>query len=169
MEEGQQVEVAIMKLDWESDRFSFSLKETLPNPWDTCVLEEGAVMTGTVARLMEFGAFVTLAPGIDGLVHISNLGAGRRINHPREVVKEGDALEVRISSIDLENKRISLSLPEQENEEKPDYKRKSGRKGRGAQDENLGEYKKFQKDAARKEGGSMGTLGDLLKAKMDKK
>lgn len=169
LEEGQQVEVAVMKLDWENDRFSFSLKDTLPDPWDTCDLQEGTVLTGTVARLMNFGAFVTLAPGIDGLVHISNLGAGRRINHPREVVKEGDILEVRILSIDLDNKRVSLSLPEQESEEKPAGKGKPGRHGRDTRDENRGEYKKFQKDAAEKKGGSMGTLGDLLKAKMNKK
>jgi len=169
LEEGQKVEAAIMKLDWENDRFSFSLKETLPDPWDTCDLQEGAVLTGTVARLMNFGAFVTLAPGIDGLVHISNLGAGRRINHPREVVKEGDILEVRIVAIDLDNKRVSLSLPEQENEEKSAGKRKPGKRGRDGQDENRGEYKKFKQDAAEKKGGSMGTLGDLLKAKIDKK
>lgn len=169
LEEGQQVEVAIMKLDWENDRFSFSLKETLPDPWDTCQLQEGTILTGTVARLMDFGAFVTLAPGIDGLVHISNLGAGRRINHPREVVKEGDGLEVRITSIDLENKRISLSLPEQETEDKPTGKMKSGKQRRGAQDDNRDEFKKFQKQAASKETRPMGTLGDLLKAKMDKK
>lgn len=169
LEEGQQVEVSIMKLDWDNDRFSFSLKETLPDPWDTSELKEGTVLTGTVARLMNFGAFVTLSPGIDGLVHISNLGAGRRINHPREVVKEGDILEVRITSIDLDNKRISLSLPEQETEDDPAEKRKSTKKGKYPQDDNRNEFKKFQKQEAGKEGSSMGTLGDLLKAKMSKK
>ena len=86
LDEGQQVEVAVKKLDWENDRFSFSLRDTLPDPWDSCTLQEGTTMTGTVARLTTFGAFVTLVPGIDGLIHISNLGGGRRINHPREVV-----------------------------------------------------------------------------------
>ena len=131
--------------------------------------EEGEFVVVSVKNVKNFGAFVTLAPGIDGLVHISNLGAGRRINHPREVVKEGDSLEVRISSIDLENKRISLSLTEQEDEEQVSQKRKPGKKNRDAQDENRDEYKKFQQESAAKASSSMGTFGDLLKAKMDKK
>lgn len=169
LDEGQNVKVAVMKLDWDNDRFSFSLKETLPDPWDTHQLQEGNCMTGTVARLMNFGAFVTLAPGIDGLVHISNLGAGRRINHPREVVKEGDSLEVCISSIDQENKRISLTLPEHGSEDEVDEKAKSRKRKKSNDDPNRDEYKKYQKQATGKESPSMGTLGDLLKAKMDKK
>jgi len=75
---GQKVDVAIKKLDWENDKFSFSLKETLPDPWNNVVLKypEGSSHKGKVARLAPFGAFVTLEPGIDGLVHISDLGKG---------------------------------------------------------------------------------------------
>ncbi|PKN46033.1 MAG: 30S ribosomal protein S1, partial [Deltaproteobacteria bacterium HGW-Deltaproteobacteria-16] len=110
---GQEVSVTVLKLDWDQDRYSFSLKDSLPNPWEEIggMFPEGSVVTGKVVRLTEFGAFVSLAPGIDGLVHISKLGAGRRISHPREVVQVGDALEVKIDSVDSEKKRLSLSLP----------------------------------------------------------
>ncbi|BCR03299.1 30S ribosomal protein S1 [Desulfuromonas versatilis] len=148
---GQQVEVAVKSLDWENNRFSFSLKETLADPWSLVAQKypEGSVHSGKVARLAPFGAFVTLEEGIDGLVHISKLGAGKRINHPREVVREGEDLEVRIEGVDPENRRISLALAgsaqaEQEAEPEEDFRR----------------YVK--QDAA----AGMGTLGDLLRTKM---
>ncbi|MFO7760040.1 MAG: 30S ribosomal protein S1 [Thermodesulfobacteriota bacterium] len=157
LEVGQQVEVTIMKLDWENDRFSFSLKDTLPDPWNSLTLQEGTCLEGKVVRLVDFGVFVNLSPGIDGLVHISKLGAGRRINHPREVVKTGDSLEVCLDSIDLENRRISLSLPnpaeDQKQEEKPEAAEKEI-------------YKKYKKKSG-KSGETMGTLGDILKDKLD--
>lgn len=160
LEEGQKVEVAVKKLDWDKDRYSFSLRDSLPDPWDNCTLQEGTTMTGTVVRLADFGAFVTLVDGIDGLIHISKLGGGRRINHPREVVLDGQSVEVRIDSIDLENRRISLSMPQIEIEKKP------GRKKEKKREDNMGqEYKRF-KDSGDNQGKSMGTLGDLLKAKI---
>ncbi|MDH5297726.1 MAG: S1 RNA-binding domain-containing protein, partial [Desulfobulbaceae bacterium] len=111
--EGQEVEVAVLKLDWENDRFSFSLKETMADPWDGAASRyyEGSCHTGRVARLTDFGAFVTLEPGIDGLVHISKLGGGRKIHHPREVVQAGESLEVKVESLDLTKRRISLPWP----------------------------------------------------------
>ena len=171
LEPGQQVEVAAMKLDWDNDRFSFSLKETLPDPWHTVSekFEEGINYTGIVARLADFGAFVTLAPGIDGLVHISNLGGGRRINHPREVVQQGEELEVRIDSIDPEEKRISLSVPHIEKEKAKRKEQFSKKKGRGERDDNKADYQRFVDKKKKTPSSSMGTLGDLLKAKMGKK
>lgn len=167
VEEGQMVEVTVKKLDWQNDRFSFSLKDTLPDPWSTCTLQEGTVVTGTVARLADFGAFVTLAPGIDGLLHISNLGGGRRINHPREVVREGESVEVRIDAIDSEQKRISLALA-QPVEEEAETRKKRGRKDKKDGNELREEFQRFQEK--RGSGGkttSMGTLGDLLKKKLE--
>ena len=107
---GQQVEVLIKKLDWANNRISLSLKETLADPWDSALetYKPGSIHAGVVSKLMDFGAFVTLAPGIDGLLHISKLGAGRKIRHPREVLEQGQELTVRIEKIELENKRISL-------------------------------------------------------------
>jgi len=109
---GQEVEVKVMELDWEKNRISVSLKAALPDPWlqlPTRFPEESC-HTGIVARLAPFGAFVTLAPGIDGLIHISQLGQGKRINHPRAVLAEGQAIEVRVIKIDTESKRLSLAL-----------------------------------------------------------
>jgi small subunit ribosomal protein S1 len=164
LSEGQEVEVAVASLDWEKERFSFSLKETLPDPWQEVrgLFPEGTVHTGTVARLATFGAFVNLAPGIDGLVHISALGGGRRINHPREVVQEGDPIEVRVDAIDEEKKRISL-VPAAATEEK---ETKPGRKPK--KEEPQDDFRQYLK-TAKKEGGAMGTLGDLLQSKIAEK
>ncbi len=160
LEPGQEVSVSVMKLDWNNDRFSFSLRATMPDPWTTCAFAEGTTISGRVVRLTPFGAFVNLAPGIDGLVHISNLGAGRRINHPREVVKDGEELEVRLDSIDLENKRISLSLVKADS---PEEGGKQSVKDDGQQEGR--DFQTYKKKAAGSD-SPMGTLGDLLKAKM---
>jgi small subunit ribosomal protein S1 len=151
---GQQVEVIIKKLDWEQDRFSFSLKDALPDPWDRIadVYPVGSFHTGKVSRLAPFGAFVTMNEGVDGLIHISRLGAGRRINHPREVLREGQAVEVKIEAFDQAQRKLSLSLAEISREE----------------EEAAATLKDYQqKSSAAPEG--MGSLGDLLKEKMDKK
>jgi small subunit ribosomal protein S1 len=74
----------------------------------------GTTVEGTIVRLTPFGAFVNLEPGIDGLVHISRLGAGRRVKHPKEVVAEGQRVEARVVDVDRGNKRISLSLEGEE-------------------------------------------------------
>ncbi|RJX35297.1 MAG: 30S ribosomal protein S1 [Desulfurivibrio sp.] len=163
LEEGQNVEVMIKGLDWDHERFSFSLRETLPDPWETCTLVEGAAVTGTVARLTDFGAFVTLAPGIDGLLHISALGGGRRINHPREVVRQGQSLEVRLDSIDREKKRISLSLPQNEETVKVADRKKSRKP---QQDDLREEFHRFKETGGEKKEKSMGTFADLLKKKI---
>jgi len=144
---GQEVEVAVKGLDWEKDRFTFSLRATLADPWDKVgtVYTRGSTHTGTVARLAQFGAFVTLEEGVDGLLHISKIGEGRRINHPREVLKEGQKLAVTIEEIDPAKRRISLALASLKAEEA---------------------------DAAayvNRAPASMGTFGELLKAGLEKK
>jgi small subunit ribosomal protein S1 len=151
---GQEVEVIIKKLDWGNDKFSFSLKDTMPDPWDR-VAETylvGSYHNGTVSRLEVFGAFVTLKQGVDGLIHISKLGAGRRINHPREVLKEGQAVEVQIEAVDRENKKLSLALAAV----------------RRAEEEEAATLKEYKQQATIQP-QNMGTLGDLLKAKMEQK
>ncbi|HWI41290.1 MAG TPA: 30S ribosomal protein S1, partial [Verrucomicrobiae bacterium] len=84
LQEGQEVEAVVKQVDWERDRISLSIRDTQANPWDRIaeLFPEGSFHTGTVARLTQFGAFVTVAEGIDGLIHISKLGGGKRINHP---------------------------------------------------------------------------------------
>jgi small subunit ribosomal protein S1 len=109
---GEQVTVKVMDVDWDKRKISLSLKQTLADPWDTLGerFSEDTVVPGTVNKLMNFGAFVELEPGIEGLVHVSNLAAGRRINHPKEVLEQGDQVEVRILSIDRASRRIGLEL-----------------------------------------------------------
>ncbi|MEA2012467.1 MAG: S1 RNA-binding domain-containing protein [Verrucomicrobiota bacterium] len=112
VKEGDKVKVKVLKIDWEKDRHSFSLRETMPSPWDYLEerYQEGKKYSGKVTKLMPFGAFVELEKGLEGLVHISKLGTGRRINHPKEVLKEGEQIEFFIDSINTEDKRISLSM-----------------------------------------------------------
>lgn len=147
---GQQVSVVIKRLDWDKDRISLSLKETTENPWDRVATRYpvGSLHQGRVSRLAAFGAFVTLEPGIDGLVHISKIGAGRRIHHPREVLEAGQELTVKIESIDADQKRISLA-PEDFVAKEP--------------------VEDFTPPPMSKTSPSMGTLGDLLKLQSKKK
>jgi small subunit ribosomal protein S1 len=150
---GQEVDVVAMKLDWVKNRLSFSLKQTIPDPWDNIERDfpQGSTYRGSVVRLTDFGAFVTLAPGVDGLLHVSKLGAGKRIKHPREAVEKGQVIEVKIESVDREKKRISLSLATDEQVE--------------GQVAGRDEYSKYLEEKPR----SMGTLADLLKAKLSHK
>lgn len=153
MEVGQEVEVVATKLDWEKDRLAFSLKRALPDPWNNIEKDfpQGSRHSGTVVRLTNFGAFVSLAPGVDGLLHISRLGSGKRIRHPHEVVAKGQVVEVKIDLVDRDNKRISLSLAGSEGPE--DHK------------EGTDDYSRYLKGSP----DSMGTLADLLKAKLGEK
>jgi small subunit ribosomal protein S1 len=107
---GQELEVAVKKCDWENERFSFSLRDTLANPWLKVETSypAGSTHTGTVSRLAKFGAFITLEEGIDGLMHISKIGGDQRIKHPQDVLKLGQQLQVSIEKTDLDEKRISL-------------------------------------------------------------
>lgn len=116
---GQEVQVSILQLDWERDRITLSLRQTLPDPWENAAQRypEGSRHIGKVVRLTAFGAFVSLEPGLDGLIHISNLGGGKRINHPKEVLSQGQQVEVKVESLDLERKRLSLSIWDPEREE----------------------------------------------------
>ena len=157
---GQPVRVVIKSLDWENDRISLSIKETLEDPWEAAInsFPEGTSHVGVINRLVPFGAFVNLAPGLDGLVHISKLGQGRRLNHPREAVEEGQNIEVLIESIDRENKRISLAPADYESAEDRAAKERKDFSSYLGSDKKSGEAKT-----------SMGTLGEILKAKLDEK
>src|SRR6185312_983868 len=101
---GQELDVAILKVEpgEKGERISLSLKALANDPWrdTTATLGEGSRVKGTVTRLQPFGAFVEIAPGVEGLVHISELGAGRRINHPKEVVSVGQEVEANVLAID---------------------------------------------------------------------
>jgi small subunit ribosomal protein S1 len=112
--EGENVTVMVRELNWDEDKITLSLKQAQSDPWSRVTSGDeyavGTRHTGTVTQLAPFGAFVQLAPGLEGLVHISRLGAGRRINHPQEVVATGDRVEVCIESVDAERRRIALTM-----------------------------------------------------------
>ena len=153
----QKVSVVVKKLDWDNNRISLSIKETLDDPWEQAAakLSSGSIITGKVVRLAQFGAFVNLEAGVDGLIHISKLGKGRRINHPREVLEEGQEIEVQIESIDTVEKRISLAPSDYVS---PEDDQKS-------EDRLVKDFKKSNK----KESSTLGTFGDLLQAKLAEK
>jgi small subunit ribosomal protein S1 len=109
---GQEVEVAIIKLDWKNERITLSMKSLLSDPWTTATAKykSGSKHKGVVVRLTDFGAFVTLEPGLDGLIHISELKSDSRENTPGDILKKGQSIHVQINSIDPVEKRISLKL-----------------------------------------------------------
>jgi small subunit ribosomal protein S1 len=111
LKEGDSVEVLITKINPEAKRISLSLKQIQPHPWDEAVqnFSEGQVYSGTVVKLEPFGVFVNLAPGLDGLVHISQI-SDKRIAKPDEVLKEGERVSVKILKIDTAKRKLSLSL-----------------------------------------------------------
>ncbi|MGR6836507.1 bifunctional 4-hydroxy-3-methylbut-2-enyl diphosphate reductase/30S ribosomal protein S1 [Syntrophomonas erecta] len=117
LHEGQELDVYVLGLDREKERVSLSRKKLLKSPWEI-VLEqchEGDIIEGTVVRLAPFGAFVELEPGVDGLVHISQL-ADRRVEKPEDVVQVGEQIKVKILKMDPEAKRIGLSIREAQKE-----------------------------------------------------
>ena len=107
---GQEIEASIIKLDWRNERITLSMKALLPDPWDEAPAKykRGSKHTGTVARMTDFGAFVSLEPGLDGLVHISELKGDSWDNNPRTNLKKGQEITVQIKNIDVGKKRISL-------------------------------------------------------------
>jgi small subunit ribosomal protein S1 len=118
---GQEVTVRVIGLDWAKNRLTLSLKAMQEDPWQSGAdkYKVDDQVKGIIVRLAPFGAFVNLEPGIDGLIHISQLGAGRHVHHPKEVVEVGQAVEPIILAVDKQNRKISLTLEQQSKEEVP--------------------------------------------------
>src|SRR5256714_2471006 len=111
LEIGQTVRVQVRDIDRERQRSSLGLKQTQTDPWQQVLdsYQEGDVVQGTVTKVVTFGAFVEILPGVEGLVHISEL-AQHHVENPREIVSQGDQVNVRILEVDAERRRLSLSL-----------------------------------------------------------
>jgi small subunit ribosomal protein S1 len=109
---GQEVQVRILKIDPETRKLSLGLKQLQPEPWATVPerFQAGQRISGTVTRLQDFGAFVEIEPGVEGLIHISEMSWGKKVRHPSDVVKQGDRVDAVILGIKPEEKRISLGL-----------------------------------------------------------
>jgi small subunit ribosomal protein S1 len=147
---GQEVDAIVTKLDWEKDRITLSLKATLADPWDevekTYLI--GSIYTGRVISMTKFGAFIALAPGIDGLLHISKLKADKKGKGAAPSLTIGESLDVQIEAIDKAAKRISLALASavQEEQEKK---------------EDTDDFRTYMGKSAK----TLGSLHDLLKDK----
>ncbi|MEE8192668.1 MAG: 30S ribosomal protein S1 [Gemmatimonadales bacterium] len=109
---GETIEAVVLKVDPQEEKISLGMKQTEQDPWMMLPMKYpvGTRITGKVRNLTSFGAFVEIEPGIDGLIHISDMSWTKRVQHPSEIVKKGDTVEVSILNIDPENKRISLGL-----------------------------------------------------------
>lgn len=155
---GQPVEVAVLRIEPPTgpkgrEKIALSIRALARDPWQDVAgrFPVGQRVSGTVSRLQPFGAFVELAPGIDGLLHISELGAGRRVNHPSEVLSIGERVETTVLGIDLERRRISLSLDESKGMEMASMTTETASRA---------------PESAEK---SMGSFGELLRETMSKR
>ena len=106
---GDHIKVKVIGIDKENNRISLSLRQTQSDPWETAAerWKPGVVVEGTVSNLTEFGAFVEIEPGVEGLIHIGDL-SWTRIKHPKEVLRKGQKIEVSVLEVDQDRKRISL-------------------------------------------------------------
>ena len=107
---GQEIEASLIKLDWANERITLSMKELLSDPWDTASAKYkvGSKHKGEVVRITDFGAFISLEPGLDGLIHVSDLKRDSRDNNPADILKKGQSVTVQVNNIDTEKKRLSI-------------------------------------------------------------
>lgn len=113
VQEGQKVQVKVLNVDRDNERISLSIKDTLPGPWTNLAEKapKGSTLTGVVKRLVSYGAFVEVFPGVEGLVHISQI-AHKHIATPHEVLKEGQEVQVKVLDVNEAEQRLSLSIKE---------------------------------------------------------
>ena len=111
---GAEVEAIVSELDLGQRRISLSLRQAERNPWEELVVSHpvGHVVEGHIRNLTEFGAFLQITDEIDGLIHVSDMSWTKRVKHPSEVLEVGDSVKARITNIDVENQRVSLSIKE---------------------------------------------------------
>jgi len=114
LEAGDEIEAIVSELDLAQRRISLSLRQAERNPWEELAISQptGSVIEGKVRNLTEFGAFVQITDEIDGLIHVSDMSWTKRVKHPGDVLTKGDDVRARITNIDVENQRVSLSIKE---------------------------------------------------------
>jgi len=132
VQEGQQVQVKVLSVDRDNERISLSIKETLPGPWANISEKaaKGTTLEGVVKRLVSYGAFVEVFPGVEGLVHISQI-SHKHIATPHEVLKENETVKVKVLEVNEQEQRLSLSMKElaEKEEEVKDYELPEESKG----------------------------------------
>jgi small subunit ribosomal protein S1 len=143
---GDEVEAVVLNIDVENERFSLGIKQLQPDPWDT--LSErtpvGSRVKGKVTKVTDFGAFVEIEPGIEGLVHVSELKE-ERVENPRDVVQEGQEVEVKIIDINTQDRKVALSMKAL-----------------------IGEGEDYREYLRRQAEGSKARLGDVMASKLKK-
>jgi small subunit ribosomal protein S1 len=111
---GQELQLKVLKIDPATQKISLGLKQLQPEPWQTVSLAVNQRITGTITRLADFGAFVEIEPGIEGLIHISEMSYGKKLRHPSDLLKQGDRVDVVILAVKPPNEsqagRVSLGL-----------------------------------------------------------
>ena len=119
---GDEIEAVVLKVDPKDQKISLGMKQIEEDPWLALPLKypTGTRLTGTVRNLTSFGAFVEIEPGIDGLVHVSDMSWTRRIEHPSEVVQKGESVDIMVLDVDADNKRISLGIKQLYDDPWPD-------------------------------------------------
>jgi small subunit ribosomal protein S1 len=129
---GDIVEAVVLNIDVENERFSLGIKQIQPDPWTTISEQHpvGAKVKGKVTKVTDFGAFVEIEPGIEGLVHVSEL-RDERVENPRDVVKEGDEIDVKVIDMDLQERKIALSVKALSHDSEDDYREYLRRQGDG--------------------------------------
>jgi len=134
LKEGDTIEVMIVKLDWEKGRHSLGLKQLQADPFEaaTTQIAEGEELSGTVTKMLDFGAFVQIAPGVEGLVHISELD-WKRVEKTSDVVQPGKVVKVKVLKVDPDTRKISLSI--KQTTERPVQKGGGPRGGKGGRPE----------------------------------
>ncbi|WP_303970260.1 30S ribosomal protein S1 [Sporosarcina ureae] len=151
LKEGDEIQVKVLSVDRDAERVSLSIKDTLPGPWENIEekAEVGSVLDGTVKRLVAYGAFVEILPGVEGLVHISRI-AHEHIGTPQEVLEEGQSVQVKVLDVNPQEKRISLSIkdltekPKEAREENFSYEMPEETTGFSLADVIGDQLKKFQ-------------------------
>jgi small subunit ribosomal protein S1 len=113
---GDEIEVAVLGINREKKEISLSMKHVQENPWDKAIesYPEGTIVTGTVRNLTNYGAFVEIAEGIDGLLHVSDLSWTRKVSHPSEVLEKGQTIQCKVLGVDQQRRRIALGLKQLE-------------------------------------------------------
>jgi len=170
--EGSKVSVQILKLDWDENRIGLGMKQLQADPYSAVASEvvEGAEVTGKVTKIMDFGAFVEVAPGVEGLVHISELD-WKRVNAVGDVVQEGEVVQVQVLSVNADDRKISLSMKQLKERPQQEGGGGRGRGGRGGRDEAVVKEetpelrrmreKAKQNPVAQKKGGGLGSSGGM--------
>jgi len=115
---GDKIDVKILGVDAQGQQLSLGIKQTQPNPWDIVMEKypENSLVTGKVRNLTNYGAFIELEEGIDGLLHVSDMSWTRKVSHPNEVLEKGQAVQCRVLSVDQARRRIALGLKQMDDD-----------------------------------------------------